>query len=170
MKIPSSKPLNAFSDDYLAALRERDEPPNAADGDLVGPWRVREQGKKFYIFREWESFEAGHTPVAELANREDALIFVTALRAIAGPAFYRTRNPSAPGSEGCDVEREGELVAHFPYRREEWLVAAHVLAYLTRSPADLAMLLETSGSQVQEMAGEILGQEVLGESEAEIGG
>jgi len=170
MKTPASKPLNAFSDEYLAALREKDEPPSAADGDLVGPWRVREQGEKFYIFREWESFETGHTPVAELANRDDALIFVTALRAIAGPASYRVRNPSAPGSEGCDVEREGEVVAHFPYRREEWLVAAHVLVYLTRSPADLAMLLETSGSQVQEMAGEILGQEVLGETGAEAGG
>jgi hypothetical protein len=29
----------------------------------------------------------------------------------------------------------------------------------------MAMLLELSGSQVQEMAGEILGQEILGEGE-----
>ncbi len=159
----TSKPLSAFSERYLAALRERDEPPSASDGDVVGPWRVREHGDRFCLFREWESFETGHTPVAEFTNREDALVFASALRAIAGPPAYRVRTSSAPGAGGCEIERDGEMVGRFAYRREELLVAAHVLVFLTRCPADMAMLLELSGSQVQEMAGEILGQEILGE-------
>jgi hypothetical protein len=122
MKSPASKPLSAFSERYLAALRERDEPPSAPDGDVVGPWRVREHGDRFCLFREWESFETGHTPVAEFTNREDALIFATALRAIAGPPAYRVRTSSAPDAGGCEIERDGETVGRFAYRREELLV------------------------------------------------
>jgi hypothetical protein len=164
-----TKPLNAFSPEYLAVLRERDEPPSATDGDVVGPWTLREQGGKFYIFREWQGFETGHLPLAEFSNREDGLLFLTALRAIAAEPAFRVRDPAAGGGDGCEVEREGVKVARFPYRREEWLVAAHVLVFLTRSPADLAMLKEISGSQVQEMAGEILAQEILGGRDAEAG-
>ena len=152
MKPSLLKPLTAFSEEYLAALREKDEPPSAPDGDVVGPWVVREHGDKFCLFREWESFEAGHTPMAEFTNREDALIFVAALRAIAAPPAYRVRTPSSPGSASCEVEKEGEVVGRFAYRREELLVAAHVLVRLTAAPADMAMLLDLSGSQVQEMA------------------
>jgi hypothetical protein len=49
-----------------------------------------------------------------------------------------------------------------PHRIEAvLLVIAHTLASLARSPVDLSILFELSGSQVQEMTGEILGQGVL---------
>jgi hypothetical protein len=165
MNVRSSKPLTAFSDEYLTALRERDEPPSVPDADILGPWTVREHGGRFCIFREWESFEAGHKPVAELASREDALIFASALRAIGRAPAFRVRNASY-GPEGYEVERGGDLAGHLKYDRSEWVIAAHVLVFLAHSPVDLAMLLDLAGTQVQEMTGEILGQDLLGESEA----
>jgi hypothetical protein len=41
--------------------------------------------------------------------------------------------------------------------RAELLAVAHALANVARSPVDLAILFELAGSEVQEMAGEILG-------------
>ena len=49
--------------------------------------------------------------------------------------------------------------------RAELLVIAHALAAVSRSPVDLSVLLELAGSEVQEMAGEILGQSVFAEEE-----
>lgn len=158
-----SKPLNAFSPEYLAALRKKDEPVTAADADVTGPWTLREHESKFYIFREWESFETGHAPQAEFTTREEGLLFVTALRAIAADPVLHVREPAAPGAPACEVEQAGRVMARLAYRREEWLVAAQVLMFLARSPADLALLFEVAGSQMQEMAGEILALEVLGE-------
>ena len=37
------RPLSALSPEYLEALRQRDEPPGATDGDLAGHGRVRER-------------------------------------------------------------------------------------------------------------------------------
>jgi hypothetical protein len=156
------QPLNAFSPEYLAALRERDEPPSASDADSVGPWRYRERDGRFYIFRQWESFETGHRPVAAFQSREDALLFMTALRVAAGMPVFRVRNPESPAAEGYEVEREGEVVGHLKSGRPELVTVANVLAATAHSPVDLAILLEMSGSQVQEMAGEILGQDILG--------
>jgi hypothetical protein len=34
------QPVTAFSPEYLAALRERDEPVTATDPDIIGPWRI----------------------------------------------------------------------------------------------------------------------------------
>jgi hypothetical protein len=154
-------PVTAFSPEYITALRERDEPVTAADPDIVGPWRIWEREDMFHIFREWERFEAGHQPVASFKHREDALLFTTALRACVRPMTFRIQNPGPIAAEGYRVERDGELVGHLKTDRAELLAVAHALANVARSPADLAILFELAGSEVQEMAGEILGQEAF---------
>lgn len=155
-------PVTAFSPEYLAALRERDEPVTAADPDIVGPWRIWERGDMFHLFREWERFETGHQPVASFKHREDALLFVTALRSCGRPMTFRVNNP---GPEGYRIERDGEFVGFLSTDRAELLAIAHALATVSRSPVDLSILLELAGSEVQEMAGEILGQSVFAEEE-----
>jgi hypothetical protein len=155
-----AQPVTAFSPEYIAALRERDEPATVADPDLVGPWRIRERDGMFHIFREWERFETGHKPLASFKFQEDALLFSTALRACSRPMIFRV-HPGPLASDGYRLERDGELVGSLKADRAELLVTAHALSNLTRSPADLAILLELAGSEVQEMAGEILGRDVF---------
>lgn len=152
------QPVTAFSPEYIAALRERDEPVTAADPDVVGPWRIWERQDLFHIFREWERFEAGHQPVGSFKHREDALLFIAALRACARPMIFRIQSSDPIAPEGYRVERDGEFVGYLKADRAELLVAAHALSSVARSPVDLAVLFEMAGSEVQEMAGEILGQ------------
>jgi hypothetical protein len=160
------RPLSALSPEYIDALRQRDEPPGATDGDLAGHWRVRERDGEFHVFREWERFETGHRPVASLKLREDALLFVIALEIAGRPAIFRFRGGGELIGEGYSLEREGEAAGSLRLYRAELLVILHTLASVARSPVDLSTLLSLSGSQLQEMIGEILGQEILGEGTA----
>jgi hypothetical protein len=164
-----AQPMTALSPEYLAALRERDEPVNVADPDVVGPWRIREAEGRFHLFREWERFETGHTPAASFGHREDALLFAIALRACGGSAIFRVREGGPEGPEGYPVEREGHLVGTVKTDRAELLVIAHALAGLARSPVDLALLFELAGSEIQMMTGEILAQAVLGDGGGTVG-
>jgi hypothetical protein len=160
-----AQPVTAFTPEYLAALRERDEPVTAADPDIVGPWRIWEREDMFHIFREWERFETGHQPVASFKRREDALLFTAALRSCARPMIFRVNAPGPPPPEGYRLERDGEFVGFLSTDRAELLAVAHALVTVSRSPVDLSVLLELAGSEVQEMAGEILGQNVFAEEE-----
>ncbi len=164
-----AQPMTALTPEYLAALRERDEPVNVADTDIIGPWRIQEAEGRFHLFREWERFELGHKPAASFRNREDATLFAIALRACGQSAIFRIREDGPRGPEGYRVEREGELVGTVKTDRTELLVTAHALAGIARSPADLAVLFELAGSEVQEMTGEILAQAVLGEEDETVG-
>ncbi len=96
-------------------------------------------------------------PDPSLRNREDALLFSIAFQVAGGAATFRV--------QGHPLEREGELVGHLRMNRAELLAIAHALASVARSPVDLAILFELAGSEVQEMTGEILGQEILGEED-----
>lgn len=159
-----SRPLSALSPEYIEALRERDEPPSATDGDVAGHWRVREHAGEFHVFREWERFETGHLPAASLKHREDALLLVIALEIAGKPAIFRFHGGGELVGEGYSLEREGEAAGSLRMYRAELLVILHTLASVVRSPVDLSTLLSLSGSQLQEMIGEILGQEILGEA------
>jgi hypothetical protein len=169
MSQPPAQPMTAFSPEYITALRDRDEPINAADPEAVGPWSIREAEGRFHLFREWERFEKGHVPIASFENREDALLFSIALRVLGGAATFRVRDAGPVGPQGHRLEREGELVGYLKLDRAELLATAHALASVARSPADLAILFGLAGSEVQEMTGEILGQGALG-NEGESGG
>src|SRR5436309_2733652 len=86
----------------------------------------------------------------------------SALRACARPRIFRIQNPGPAAPEGYRVERDGEFVGTLKTDRAELLAVAHALSNVARSPGDLAILFELAGSEVQEMAGEILGQEAFG--------
>lgn len=158
------RPASAFSPRYLAALKEKDEPSGAAEAEAAGPWVLREREGRIYLFREWESFETGHSPTAEFEAREDALAFLLALRVSARPALFRMREASGPSQKGYEVEREGERVGRIRVFLPDLLTMAHALAGVGRSAADLALLMELSGPLVQQMTGEILGQGVTEDS------
>ncbi|MBW8875600.1 MAG: hypothetical protein JF614_11610 [Acidobacteria bacterium] len=154
--------INAFSPEYLAALRERDETSESAlEAELAGPWTVREHDQHYHLFRDWESFETGHRPFASFETREDAVLFLTALRLLARPPLFR--GPEAASlPAGYLIEREGVIAGATRTHHPDLLLAANVLAGLVRSAADLANVLGIAGGTTQEITGEILGVTVLG--------
>ncbi|MEA2605022.1 MAG: hypothetical protein QOF89_6014 [Acidobacteriota bacterium] len=154
--------INAFSPEYLSALRERDETSESAlEAELAGPWTVREHDKRFHLFREWESFETGHRPFASFETREDAVLFLTALRMLARPPLFRGREMVSP-SAAYVVERDGEVAGATRTYQRDLVLAANVLAGLVRSAVDLANMMGIAGGTTQEITGEILGVTVLG--------
>jgi hypothetical protein len=156
--------INAFSPEYLSALRERDETSGALEAELAGPWTVREHDQRFHLFREWESFESGHRPFGSFASREDALLFLTALRMLSGPPLFKGREPSSPPADHR-LERGGEDVGVTRTFQPDLILAANILARLVRSAPDLANVLGLAGGTTQESTGEILGVTVLAQAE-----
>lgn len=155
--------VNAFSLEYLSALRERDETSvGALEGELAGPWTVREHDRRFHLFREWESFEAGHQPFGSFGAREDAFLFLSALRMLSGPPLFRGRETAAPTNHR--IEREGETVGATRTFHPDLILAANVLARLVRSAPDLANVLGLAGGTTQESTGEILGSRVMAQA------
>jgi hypothetical protein len=63
---------------------------------------------------------------------------------------------------GTSELKDGEFVGRLKTDGAELLVVAHALSNVVRSPVDLAVLFEMAGSEAQEMAGEILGQDAFG--------
>ncbi|HEV7504898.1 MAG TPA: hypothetical protein VGS07_08310 [Thermoanaerobaculia bacterium] len=161
MSHPPQTCINAFSPEYLSALRERDETSDSAlEAELAGPWTVREHDRQYHLFREWESFETGHRPFGSFATREDALLFLTALRMLAWPPLFKGREPAAVPADHR-IEREGEDAGATRTFLPDLLLAANVLARLVRSAPDLANVLGLAGGTTQESTGELLGVSVL---------
>ena len=160
MSQPPQACVNAFSPAYLSALRERDETSGALEAELAGPWTVREHGQRYHLFREWESFATGHQPFGTFATREDALLFLTALRMLAWPPLFKGREADSVPADHR-IEREGEDAGATRTFLPDLLLAANVLARLVRSAPDLANVLGLAGGTTQESTGEILGVAVL---------
>lgn len=160
MSHPPQACVNAFSPEYLAALRDRDETSGALEAELAGPWIVLEHDRRFHLFREWESFATGHQPFGSFATREDALLFLTALRMLAWPPLFKGREAAAVPADHR-IEREGEDAGATRTFLPDLLLAANVLARLVRSAPDLANVLGLAGGTTQESTGEILGVAVL---------
>ena len=161
MSHPPQACINAFSPEYLSALRERDETSaSALEAELAGPWTVREHDQRYHLFREWESFETGHRPFGSFATREDALLFLTALRMLAWPPLFSGREEGLVPADHR-IEREGEDAGATRTFLPDLLLAANVLARLVRSAPDLANVLGLAGGTTQESTGEILGVSVL---------
>ena len=161
--------VNAFSLEYLAALHERDETSGSAlESELAGPWAVREHGQRYHLFREWQSFEAGHQPFGSFASRDDALLFLSALRMLAAPPLFKGRETSSTPADHR-IEREGEDVGATRTFHPDLILAANILAGLVRSAPDLANVLGLAGGTTQESTGEILGVTVLARAEVPTG-
>jgi hypothetical protein len=167
--------LNAFSPEFLQALRERDEPGTSAEVEsrppLVLHESIHENGSRFSLFRAWRSFEAGDAPEATFENREDALIFLAARSALSRLPPYQLgtsglgtglgTTQGGPPDEGFAVERAGRPAGWLRTFDPEWLLNANVVAAMARSSEDLAMVVVVSGPSRQEEIGEILARSIL---------
>ena len=149
---------NAFKEEYLRFLQERDEPVASAELELAGPWRVERAGERFLLFREWEGLEHGDQPEATSQDGELVALLQLALPSLARPQLLRLG--SWEEASGHEILADGQPVAHMRRYTPEALAAVHVLASVIRSPKALATLLELAGPAGQEMIGQLLARRV----------
>jgi hypothetical protein len=154
-------PLNAFTQDYLAAVREQDDPSTAREADTSGPLTLVEQDGMVALYRAWESAAAGDPPLALFRHRETALLFQALWPALGRSDFIRLSTQEA--AEGFNLEMEGKVVGSLRKFDPEAVIGGHFLSFLVRTPHSLALLVEAAGPTAQRHLGRLLGTRVLGE-------
>lgn len=152
-------PLNAFTPEFLLALRERDEPETSAESEVETAMVLREVEGGFALFRSLRRFEAGDEPEATFETREDALVFLAARGALSRPRRYGLSTTSEGG--GFKVAEEGRPVGSLRKFDSDWVFSANALAAVLRSSGDLAWVVVLSGPSRIEEVGEILAREIL---------
>jgi len=153
---PQPELLNAFSPEYLEAIDERSEPVTAVEADTAEPWELREAGKRFALFRPWESFEQGDRPPGIFRFREIGLLFRLIWPAVGRDRIFTLK--TTPNADGYAVETSDDaIVAYLRDFNPDVTFAAHVAGYLLRSPYALALLVWLAGPEVQKQIGRILG-------------
>jgi hypothetical protein len=149
------EPLRVFTEEALARLRTRDEPPTAAEAELAGPWRVRQIARgAFGVYRRGDE-EAGDPPIGVFAGWHLALLVAAALPGLGRAAVFRV-HPER-GEEGYPLLREGTEVGALDPFLADLAAALDALEALVRSPTALALVLEAAGPTALERAGRELG-------------
>lgn len=141
---------NAFVEDYLALLNERDEPITAPEAEYAGPWSVeaRQPGGHAVVR------PAEEVPYAVFNAVEIAQIAAAILPGTGREKRYRL-GMDEDGGRGFPVYRSGELVGHVKLFDEELVAALNVIDALLGSPYDFAWLLEAAGGLALQHVGRI---------------
>jgi hypothetical protein len=151
----ASLPSNAFVQEYLALLAEKDEPLTAAEADYAGPWSVQPHGRGGYaVLRSGENPEQGHEPYCLFDLQEVAQIAAAVLPGSGREKRYRLGTDEVPG-QGYPIFRSGEIVGHVQLFDEELVNALNVLDALLASPYDFAWLVEAAGGLALQHVGRI---------------
>jgi hypothetical protein len=158
---PVSPLDNAFSPNYLARLRERDDVLTAAEAELAGPWKIDPVPGRpgaVAVLRQWEEMEAGDPPVAVLWHEETARLLAVLLSIVDRELLFHLEEEAT--SEGYPLVavygEQGPQVAGWLDRYEpRWAEGLHLLEAIIRSPSLLADLLEAAGPGAEELVGRI---------------
>jgi hypothetical protein len=153
---------NAFAQEFLTRFRQQDDPYEALEAELIGPWRVEAVGTDgFGVFRLWEDPGRGDAPRALFGSEATALLAAAVLPGLGrGGGFRLAGEPDPVGLYA--IERDGAACGALPVFDEPLVQALNVAAGLARSPEALAQLLRAAGPTAVELAGRRLGREVLG--------
>jgi len=154
-----AEPFNAFSDEYLSAVQEQDEPSTAHEAETSGPFSLAEQEGLLALYRAWESAANGDVPQAVFLHRETALLFQAIWPAVGRSRLYRLRE--AATARGYGLEEGGQVVGSLRSFDPEAVLGGHFASYLARTPLSLALLVEAAGPAAQKHLGRILGARVL---------
>jgi hypothetical protein len=157
------EPLNAFSERYLAAVRELDDPATAHEADTSGPLTLVEEEGLVALYRGWESATQGDAPLAVFKRRETALLFQAVWPAVGRSSLYRLADQ--PSAGGYGLEEDGEIVGSLGNFDPGALLGGHFAAYLARTPHSLALLVEAAGPTAQRHLGRILLSRLLEEKQ-----
>ena len=156
-----TEPLNAFTQDYLAAVRDQDEPSTSREAETSGPFTLVEQNGMLALYRVWESAAGGDLPLALFHHRETALLFQALWPALGRTDLMRLSVQQA--AQGFSLETEGKIVGSLRSFDPEAVLGGHFLSFLARTPHSLALLVEAAGPAAQKHVGRLLGARVLGE-------
>lgn len=151
----ASGPSNAFVQEYLALLAEKDEPLTAAEADYAGPWHIQPHPSGGHaVFRSGENVVRGDDPYCLFELEEVAQIAAAVLPGTGREKRYRLGMDEDPG-RGYPISRAGEVVGHVQLFDEELVNALNVLDAILASPYDFAWLLEAAGGLALQHVGRI---------------
>jgi len=156
---------NAFNDDFLKRIGERDEPPTASEADVAGPWTIEPLlGGGFALFRSGEGSTRGSRATAVFRERPHALLAAAVLPGTGRDAVFRLGSEPAPDGYPL-LNLAGETAGSLRHFDQPLAAALHVVETLLRSPEALANLLEAAGGLALERAGAILDQRFTAEDD-----
>jgi hypothetical protein len=159
----TSPSQNVLTPEFLARLRDREEPSSVGEAELAGPWQVQEGKQGFAVLRDWQSGKKGDLPESVWIEEETALLAAVAVAAAGREPLFHLREEE--GAEGFAVETTGakgmEPAGWLRHYHPEAVQAMHVLGCVVRSPVALARLMRAAGPLALEMAGEIVGRQMM---------
>jgi hypothetical protein len=166
---PSTRrtPPNAFSPEFLADAREREESLTTAEAEFSGPWKLEPlPGHPGWtaVLREWESLADGDVPEAVFREEETAVICRVVLPLIEREPLEHlaedaAAEPQLPGGfpiiamHGEEGPQVRGVLRRFNLRLVE---AIHVVEGLNRNPAGHAAVLDAAGGGALEQVGRAL--------------
>ena len=151
--------ISAFSKEYRAILRARDEPDAPWSGDAMKPVVILSTQGGFGLFRAWQSPEAGDVPLAVFANLMDARLAALAHFVIRRTRDYNLRVPPTPlVPDGFGVFRDGDLHGWLGSFDTEWVDSMNFITWMAQWAEGIAEMLDLAGPTIQGELGEILGR------------
>ena len=145
-----STAANAFTEDYLALLNERDEPVTATEADYAGPWSIEDLSQGGHTV----SRAGGDRPYAVFSMLELAQVAAAVLPGTGREKRYKLGRDEEPG-RGYPIFRSGETVGYVGLFDEDLVAALNVIDALLASPNDFAWLLEAAGGLALQHVGRI---------------
>jgi|GEM_PF-1321071 len=150
---------SAFSTEYRASLRERDEPDTPWAGDAMKPVVILEHEGGFGLFRPWQDPGAGDKPLAVFTELADARLAAVAHSVIRRTQHYQIREPRTLGvADGYTVFRDGDGRGWLQGFDPDWVTVMNVLTWIAQWSEGLAVMLDLAGPTIQVELGEILGR------------
>lgn len=150
---------SAFSTEYRAILRARDEPDSPWAGDALKPVVILSTQGRFGLFRPWQNPQAGDVPLAVFTDLADARLAAVAHSVIRRTRHFQLREPATPlVPEGYAVFRDREVTGWLQAFDPEWIDAMNVLLWIAQYAEGLAVMLDLAGPTIQGELGEILGR------------
>lgn len=160
---PSSP--NAFSQDFLDRLQDREEAPFAAlECEARGPWVAIERpvaaavhrGERWAVHRSWEN-PGTDRPAAVFTDRDLAFLFAAG-QEVGGRRSILAISREPDGDRGyavlqLDLEGRMQIVGHIQVYDEDTFRAFQNLETLLRAIDPLAQVLDAAGGSIVELVG-----------------
>ena len=146
-------PPNAFTEQYLDLLSQRDEPVTASEADTAGPWHLEPHPQGWAVLRQGESLEAGSEPAAVFQKKDAARLAAAVLPGTGRRLRYRLSQDAEP--LGYPLLDDGQVVGHLRFFDQDLLGALNVVDALVSMPRDLAWLIDGAGGLALDHAGKI---------------
>jgi hypothetical protein len=149
----ASAAANAFTEEYLELLAQRDEPVTAAEADTAGPWHLEPHPQGWAVLRQGESVEKGSEPTALFQKRDAARLAAAVLPGTGRRPRYRLGKDAE--TLGFPLLDDGRVVGHLRFFDEELAAALNVADALVSTPRDLSWLIDGAGGLALDHAGKI---------------